>query len=370
MNMAKGSYFMKKISALFYVFLLLSSLSAYAAEPPRTQGASGGNGMGRDFRSELTGGMWHAGPALGSGWANRLALLDDSTFIYAASEMDGATRERFITGEWSVSPDGLLTLLRRETLKWEGGEVVPATGSTGTKTEIINAALVKVKHDPAKKIVISVGKYVYDGSMPRPWKISLPDAGAIWGGDGWWWKYEGDGDLNELKASYERARAEAGNKYGASQKPLGTQDFSVSDGKNTIVLDSPVMDLKIDLPKKETTYVGEVYSGDFVYKVHQHAYADFDLFASNANYNLKGRNFDDYHISQITLKSPNFKTFRGIAIGSAVEDLIRAYGPGEKFNRDGAVGLRYTFGDMNLEFGIKNQRVQGITASVAVNGGH
>ena len=171
--------------------------------------AGGAFAAGRDFRSELLGGMWHASPVLGSGWSERLGLLDDSTFIYAASEMDGETRERFITGEWSVSSDGLLTLHCREALKWEGGEVVPAMASTGTETEIINATLVKVKTDEV--IEIRVGEYVYDDSTPRPWKICLPDGGAIWGGDGWWWKYEGDWDLEELRNDYKLADTETAN---------------------------------------------------------------------------------------------------------------------------------------------------------------
>ena len=189
---------MKKIGAIFVCVFILAALPGCRAE-------------GRDFRSELTGGMWHASPSVGSGWSHRLGLLEDSTFIYAASEMDGETRERFVTGEWSVSSDGLLTLFCREALRWEGGEVVPATASTATETEIINAVMVKVEYDPAKKIEIRVGDYVYDDSTPRPWKICLPDEGAIWGGDGWWWKYVGDWDLNDLRDSYERASSEAAN---------------------------------------------------------------------------------------------------------------------------------------------------------------
>lgn len=161
----------------------------------------------RDFRSELTGGMWHASPMLGSGWSNRLGFWEDATFIYAANQMDGMTRERYIKGEWSINPDGLLTLNCREILKWEGGEIVPAVGSTGTETEIINATFVKVKNDQAKTIEIRAGDYVNDDSTPHPWKICLQDNGAIWGGDGWFWKYEGDWDLEELRNEYKIAEA-------------------------------------------------------------------------------------------------------------------------------------------------------------------
>jgi hypothetical protein len=189
---------MKKFSVvLVLVGSLLASSFALAIAADNTV---------RDFRSELTGGMWHASPVLGSGWANRLGLLDDSTFVYAASEMDGETRERFIAGDWSVSSDGVLMLLCRETLKWECGEIVPATGSIGTKMEIINARMVKIMHDPSARIEIQVGDYVFGDSTPRPWKICLPDAGEIWGGDGWWWKYVGEYDINELIDSYKNAR--------------------------------------------------------------------------------------------------------------------------------------------------------------------
>ena len=152
-----------------------------------------------------------------------------------------------------------------------------------------------------------------------------------------------------------------------STKPLEAKDFSVSDGKTKIVLDSPFMDFKTDLPEEETSYVGEEYSGGFVYKVYQHAYADFDLYTSNRNYNLKGRSFDDYYISQITLKTPKFKTDRGISAGAYAEDLIKAYGPGEESNNDGTIGLLYTFGDMKLQFDIENQRARSITAFVSAD---
>ena len=153
----------------------------------------------------------------------------------------------------------------------------------------------------------------------------------------------------------------------AGLKPLEAEDFSVSDGKNTIVLDSPFTDFEIDLPEEETSYVGEEYTGDFVYKVYQHTYADFNLYTSNRYYNLKDRNFDYYYIVQITLKTPNFKTNRGISVGAHVDDLLKAYGPGEESNDDGVICLLYTLGDMRLQFDMRNQRVQGITAFVYAN---
>jgi hypothetical protein len=163
----------------------------------------------RDYRAELGGGMWHASPVLGSGWSNRLAFLEEGVFVYAASTMDGESRERFIAGEWTVSEGGTLTLLIIEVLRWEGGRIAPPGPSMGTKTEIADAEIVREGYDPPRKAKVAVGEYVYDDSTPRPWKIRLPDGGAIWGGDGWWWKYEGDSAIGDLLHDYRHAAAEA-----------------------------------------------------------------------------------------------------------------------------------------------------------------
>lgn len=152
-------------------------------------------------------------------------------------------------------------------------------------------------------------------------------------------------------------------------KPLELLDFSVSDTKNSIRLDSPYKEFKIDKPeeKLENNYVGETYSGEFVYKTYMHKYADFDLYVSNANYNLKNRNFDEYYITQITLKNSTFKTYRGISIGSKVEDINKAYGPGEKSTVDGKNVLIYTLNDMEMSFTIdENQKVQDVVLRIIV----
>ena len=129
---------------------------------------------------------------LGSGWSNRLAIFDDGTFIFATSQMDGETRERFIKGDWSVNSDGFLTLVCRTALRWQNGKVVPATGSIGTETEIINADVMKITYDPPEKVIILVGNYIYSEGNPHPWSIFFSDQGSQWDTrwSDWWWKYE------------------------------------------------------------------------------------------------------------------------------------------------------------------------------------
>lgn len=152
-------------------------------------------------------------------------------------------------------------------------------------------------------------------------------------------------------------------------KPLDVFDFIVTDTKNNIILDSPYKEFKIDRPEKEleNNYVGEIYSGEFVYKTYIHMFADFDLYVSNSNYNYKNRNFDEFYITQITLKNSNFKTSRGISIGSKAEDIINIYGLGEKSNVDGKDVLIYTLNDMEMSFTIdENQKVQDIVLRIVV----
>ena len=152
--------------------------------------------------------------------------------------------------------------------------------------------------------------------------------------------------------------ASAGASAGMTEK-----DFTVYDGeKNYITLDSPYEVFAIDaMEEADSSYVGEIYSGELVYKVYCHNYTDFDLYTSNMNYNFKNRGFDNYYITQITLKTSMFKTYRGIAVGSGVEDLMNAYGFGEEVIEDGNTNASYTFNDMKLQFTIdENKRIQRI----------
>jgi len=150
-------------------------------------------------------------------------------------------------------------------------------------------------------------------------------------------------------------------------KPLTIEDFSVSDGENTIVLDFPYLDFNINLIEEEAdnNYVGEINSGEFVYKVYFHNYLSFDLYTSNINYNIKNRDFDEYYITQITLKTPSFKTYRGINLGSNTEELVNLYGLGKESIVDGNTVMVYSLKDMEMQFTIDdNNTVQIITLAV------
>lgn len=151
--------------------------------------------------------------------------------------------------------------------------------------------------------------------------------------------------------------------------PLEEKDFSIHDTKNNVILDSSYKEFKIEKPEElqDNNYVGEIYSGEIVYKVYIHKYADFNLYVSNSNYNLKNRNFDEYYITQITLKNSNFKTYRGITIGSNVEDIVKSYGSVKESIEDDNTVLIYTLNDMKMSFTIDgNQKVQDVVLSIVI----
>lgn len=150
-------------------------------------------------------------------------------------------------------------------------------------------------------------------------------------------------------------------------KPLDTNDFTVTDGKNKISLDFAYQDFNIDLKEIEmdNNFVGETTSGDYNYKHYVHQFDDFDIYVSNSDFDVKKRNFDDYYITQITLKTPLFKTKRGISIGADREEVITCYGEGE-YDKDGENNLiNYTYKNMQLSFIIdKEKKVHSIMATI------
>jgi hypothetical protein len=89
-------------------------------------------------------GLWHASPVLGSGYNERLALNDDRSFVWAASQMDGLERTRFQAGTWAAE-GGSLQLRVTKKLIWDGGEEAPAYGSWATDTVIEGADIHTVR---------------------------------------------------------------------------------------------------------------------------------------------------------------------------------------------------------------------------------
>lgn len=157
-----------------------------------------------------------------------------------------------------------------------------------------------------------------------------------------------------------------------SQETIGflqPSDFAVTDGQNEIVLDRLYGNMELDKPEitEEAIYVGEIYGKNGVYQYYVHEYEDLTIYISNANWNLKDRKADDYYTAQIELNNTVFRTFRGITIGSSMEDVIEAYGQGIKYVTDDGCVLNYTYNDLELYFTIdQSEVVQGVSMHIGV----
>ena len=132
----------KVLSILFVALFLLCALTA-GANAGDVSCSSAGDTMPADLLALA--GLWHADRTLGSGFSTRLALNVDSTFLWAASEMDGLEPVRYRSGTWGIE-NGNLRLVIENEVRWEGGRETPAFGSTATETEIVDAEIVFVYH--------------------------------------------------------------------------------------------------------------------------------------------------------------------------------------------------------------------------------
>jgi len=83
-------------------------------------------------------GLWHASPAVGSGFSERLALNDDNTFLWAASQMDGMERARFRSGTWAVKNGTLkadYAALKTQAAPKPGSPQIITVGPTMTESD-------------------------------------------------------------------------------------------------------------------------------------------------------------------------------------------------------------------------------------------
>ncbi|MDP4178465.1 MAG: hypothetical protein Q8900_09030 [Bacillota bacterium] len=185
-------------------------------------------------------------------------------------------------------------------------------------------------------------------------------------------KTQSDGnDVNGKQLSNSVTTQKDNNNGVRDIKPLGEKDFVVTDGVDTITLDMLYKNFKTNKQevKQDTDYVGDVTSGEYVYKYYMHAYNDFNIYISNVNYNLKNRSIDDRYITEITLKNSNFKTKRDISVSSNLEDIINAYGNGKKMIiDDNSFSESYQYKDMELTFIIdKQNKVNTIVLKINVS---
>ncbi|MCX7710600.1 MAG: hypothetical protein N2484_12235 [Clostridia bacterium] len=148
-------------------------------------------------------------------------------------------------------------------------------------------------------------------------------------------------------------------------KALEENDFVLSDGKNNIALDIKYENFK-DYKETQSSFLGEFFYGDFAYRFYLHEFEGFSIYSSNARYDVKNRDFNEYYIVNVFVKDSVFKTARGISTGTGRKDVIKAYGEGkELIDKKNRIGLEYRMKEKLFLFQLdeKNQ-VEEITMKI------
>lgn len=137
---------------------------------------------------------------------------------------------------------------------------------------------------------------------------------------------------------------------------LTLSDFCVSDGIDTIALDSLSCEMiiqreKIEFDDPMNFNVEYIYGEEYTYRAFPLVYENgVQIYLSNLNYDKKGQNFDTYHITQITISDSSFLTPRGIKVGSAKEEVISKYGEGIIAIENDRIQYTYRYEDKGIRF--------------------
>lgn len=148
---------------------------------------------------------------------------------------------------------------------------------------------------------------------------------------------------------------------GKKPEPLDASDFILYNSTDTVTLESFYPEFYYSKPEipMENNYVGEIYLGEYMYKVYQHDYEDFDLFTSNYKYDQRDGNMHNYYIMQITLKTEALQTSRGITVGSRLQDVTALYGDGiQEENRAymDVMDVIYEYDDRTIIFRVDGEQ--------------
>jgi len=162
-------------------------------------------------------GLWHISPVVGSGFAERLELSDDSTFIWAASQFDGQQRVRFRAGSWLID-DGYITFSVQEEIRWVGGKDAMGWDSWGTAVCYENPDIVKVSFANAKEYRAPLSEVAIDGEVLDKRTISI--------GEMQFWELGSLIDVHEIRLNYESEKSKARAATPAGAEPGNHNVFS------------------------------------------------------------------------------------------------------------------------------------------------
>jgi hypothetical protein len=138
---------------------------------------------------------------------------------------------------------------------------------------------------------------------------------------------------------------------------LTNEDFHIEISDTRIDLESKYNEQEIPLEEipLDNHYVGELIVDGFKYKYYMHQFDGITIYTSNALFDKKGRNFDDYVISQITIHDSSISTARGIKVGSTLDEVLEQYGEGKQYTDQNQIYIDYILAEKVVSFVISKE---------------
>lgn len=146
--------------------------------------------------------------------------------------------------------------------------------------------------------------------------------------------------------------------YSLKQLDLTQDDFAVSDGVDTIALNTPCN--KVTLQRKlledasanpTAEIVKHVFNEEYkIYHIYHYVYDGITIYYYDLN---EGKNAEDipaYCINQIRITDDSFSTSREIHVGSNKTEVIDAYGKGNVSRENDGIQYSYYYEDMAVWF--------------------
>jgi len=118
------------------------------------QSIAAGDNQKIDWKKFLIG-AWQDSAEVAAGYTNLYQFKEDGTFRFTPNEMICDQREAGYSGKWELSGQQLkLTVLKER--EWVGGKLEPATGSCGSKMELVEAVLETKDVNPPRTMSFSL----------------------------------------------------------------------------------------------------------------------------------------------------------------------------------------------------------------------
>ncbi len=119
-----------------------------------SQSVAVGDNQKMDWRKFLIG-AWQDSAEVAAGYTNLYQFKEDGSFRFTPNEMICDQRGAGYSGTWELSGQQLKLSVQKER-EWVGGKLEPATGSCGSKMELVEATLETRDVNPPRTISFSL----------------------------------------------------------------------------------------------------------------------------------------------------------------------------------------------------------------------